>query len=71
MASCDEIDYVAWQDMNELPNNLFPKLIDASDEEDETDVESGADDDLEKEVKYFYANLFSKFIFKYFLNCLK
>uniref|UniRef100_A0AC35TKR9 Amiloride-sensitive sodium channel subunit beta n=1 Tax=Rhabditophanes sp. KR3021 TaxID=114890 RepID=A0AC35TKR9_9BILA len=38
-ASCETIDYIAWQDMNELPNNIFPKLIDTDEEEDEQDVD--------------------------------
>uniref|UniRef100_A0A914QV20 Uncharacterized protein n=1 Tax=Panagrolaimus davidi TaxID=227884 RepID=A0A914QV20_9BILA len=48
MANCDEIDYTAWQDMNELPNNIFPKLIDTVDEEDEEEVddEENIDDEL-------------------------
>jgi len=48
MANCNEIDYIAWQDMNELPNNIFPKLIDFEDEEDESDVdeEENIDDEL-------------------------
>uniref|UniRef100_A0A914E563 Uncharacterized protein n=1 Tax=Acrobeloides nanus TaxID=290746 RepID=A0A914E563_9BILA len=51
MSSCEEIDYVAWQDMNELPNNIFPKLIDSMDDEDEMDVEaSDSDLDMDEEV---------------------
>ena len=48
MANCDEIDYTAWQDMNELPNNIFPKLIDTVDEEDESEVdeEENIDDEV-------------------------
>uniref|UniRef100_A0A0K0EY65 Degenerin-like protein (inferred by orthology to a C. elegans protein) n=1 Tax=Strongyloides venezuelensis TaxID=75913 RepID=A0A0K0EY65_STRVS len=46
-ASCQEIDYIAWQDMNELPNNIFPKLIEAEDEEDEQDIE-----DIETEDEF-------------------
>uniref|UniRef100_A0A0N4ZBV4 Amiloride-sensitive sodium channel n=1 Tax=Parastrongyloides trichosuri TaxID=131310 RepID=A0A0N4ZBV4_PARTI len=46
-ASCEEIDYIAWQDMNELPNNIFPKLIEAEDEEDEQDI-----DDTESEDEF-------------------
>lgn len=48
MANCDEIDYTAWQDMNELPNNIFPKLIDTVDEEDEEEVdeEENIDDEV-------------------------
>uniref|UniRef100_A0A0K0E1Y9 Amiloride-sensitive sodium channel subunit beta n=1 Tax=Strongyloides stercoralis TaxID=6248 RepID=A0A0K0E1Y9_STRER len=44
-ASCEEIDYIAWQDMNELPNNIFPKLIEAEDEEDEQDIDDSDSED--------------------------
>ncbi|CEF59869.1 Na+ channel, amiloride-sensitive family-containing protein [Strongyloides ratti] len=44
-ASCEEIDYIAWQDMNELPNNIFPKLIKAEDEEDEQDIDDSDSED--------------------------
>uniref|UniRef100_A0A7E4W0Y6 Sodium channel protein Nach n=1 Tax=Panagrellus redivivus TaxID=6233 RepID=A0A7E4W0Y6_PANRE len=49
MANCDEIDYIAWQDLNELPDHIFPKLIDHNDDEDE--------DDAENELDGLYADL--------------
>uniref|UniRef100_A0A915PBC6 Uncharacterized protein n=1 Tax=Meloidogyne floridensis TaxID=298350 RepID=A0A915PBC6_9BILA len=38
---CESVDYTAWQDMNELPSNIFPKLIsDWNVDEDEEDNEN-------------------------------
>ncbi|CAB3405011.1 unnamed protein product [Caenorhabditis bovis] len=36
---CKTIDYTAWQDMNRLPLNIMPALIQEQEEEDEDDVE--------------------------------
>ncbi|CAK5016206.1 unnamed protein product [Meloidogyne enterolobii] len=37
----ESVDYTAWQDMNELPSNIFPKLIsDWNVDEDEEDNEN-------------------------------
>uniref|UniRef100_A0A1I7RP83 Amiloride-sensitive sodium channel n=1 Tax=Bursaphelenchus xylophilus TaxID=6326 RepID=A0A1I7RP83_BURXY len=52
---CDEIDYIAWQDMNELPMNIFPKIIDtesndSSEEEDDDDVEVEDEDTYPAEI---------------------
>ncbi|KAI1728550.1 amiloride-sensitive sodium channel domain-containing protein [Ditylenchus destructor] len=50
-APCDEVDYTAWQDMNELPSNIFPKLIDSNDDDDteDEDLNEEVDDDLDQE----------------------
>ncbi|KAI1726695.1 diacylglycerol kinase accessory domain-containing protein [Ditylenchus destructor] len=50
-APCDEVDYTAWQDMNELPSNIFPKLIDSNDDDDTEDegLNEEVDDDLDQE----------------------
>lgn len=45
---CDQIDYIAWQDMNELSSNIFPKLTDTERLED-LDLEDEDDDDMETE----------------------
>uniref|UniRef100_A0A915AJV3 Uncharacterized protein n=1 Tax=Parascaris univalens TaxID=6257 RepID=A0A915AJV3_PARUN len=47
---CEQIDYIAWQDMNLLPNSIFPSLIDTAEEEDIDDVID--DYDNEEESKY-------------------
>uniref|UniRef100_A0A915ES58 Uncharacterized protein n=1 Tax=Ditylenchus dipsaci TaxID=166011 RepID=A0A915ES58_9BILA len=53
-APCDEIDYTAWQDMNELPSNIFPRIIDSNDDDDdsEDDLNDG-DDDLDLDQEHF------------------
>uniref|UniRef100_A0A1I7X4S2 RING-type domain-containing protein n=1 Tax=Heterorhabditis bacteriophora TaxID=37862 RepID=A0A1I7X4S2_HETBA len=43
---CEVIDYTAWQDMNRLPMNLMPTLIEEYEEEDEHDV---GQEDIEEE----------------------
>ncbi|PAV76092.1 hypothetical protein WR25_22865 isoform A [Diploscapter pachys] len=35
---CEAIDYTAWQDMNRLPTNIMPSVIEEQENEDETDV---------------------------------
>jgi hypothetical protein len=40
---CEEIDYLAWQNMNLLPSNIFPALIDTEEQEDEGDVAEEVD----------------------------
>jgi hypothetical protein len=35
----ESIDYTAWQDMTELPANIFPKLISEGPKDDEGDSE--------------------------------
>lgn len=30
LSPCQQIDYTAWQDINELPDNIFPKLIESN-----------------------------------------
>ncbi|VDN05763.1 unnamed protein product, partial [Thelazia callipaeda] len=47
---CDEVDYTAWQDMTLLPNNIFPSLIDTTEEEDVEDVID--DYDTENELNF-------------------
>lgn len=47
---CEQIDYIAWQDMNLLPNSIFPSLIDTAEEEDVDDVID--DYDNEEEVSF-------------------
>jgi hypothetical protein len=46
---CEQIDYIAWQDMNELPGNIFPKImeIDSSlfDQKEELSSESEDEDE--------------------------
>lgn len=43
---CDHIDYTAWQDMNELPSNILPKLIDTGDEEEDTESEEEPEEEV-------------------------
>ncbi|KAK6736511.1 hypothetical protein RB195_019286 [Necator americanus] len=45
---CESVDYTPWQDLNRLPQNLMPALIEGHEEEDESDVEQ---DDMEEEVR--------------------
>ncbi|VDM43418.1 unnamed protein product [Toxocara canis] len=47
---CEQIDYIAWQDMNLLPSSIFPSLIDTAEEEDIDDVID--DYDSEEESNY-------------------
>jgi hypothetical protein len=44
---CEQIDYIAWQDMNELSSNIFPKIMDTTvtPDEDNQDISSEADDE--------------------------
>eukprot|EP00080_Pristionchus_pacificus_P011112 PDM71132.1 del-10 [Pristionchus pacificus] len=44
---CETVQFTAWQDMNRLPRNLMPPLIEEGEEEDEGDVE---EEDIENEV---------------------
>ncbi|KAI6240504.1 hypothetical protein M3Y99_00444800 [Aphelenchoides fujianensis] len=58
---CEQIDYIAWQDMNELPNNIFPKIMENTDthfdhnqelsEEDEEEDDDAYPDELEAQFK--------------------
>ncbi|GMT15061.1 hypothetical protein PFISCL1PPCAC_6358, partial [Pristionchus fissidentatus] len=43
---CETVQFTGWQDMNSLPRNLMPPLIEDGEEEDEMDVE---EEDIEKE----------------------
>ncbi|CAI4223169.1 unnamed protein product [Auanema sp. JU1783] len=43
---CQVIDYTAWQDMNRMPSNLMPTLIEEHEEEDESDV---AQEDIDED----------------------
>jgi hypothetical protein len=43
----ESIDYTAWQDMTELPANIFPKLISerhGEDDEDESDERDSSEE---------------------------
>uniref|UniRef100_A0A0M3JVQ8 Degenerin-like protein (inferred by orthology to a C. elegans protein) n=1 Tax=Anisakis simplex TaxID=6269 RepID=A0A0M3JVQ8_ANISI len=42
---CEQIDYIAWQDMNLLPSSIFPSLIDTAEEEDVDDVLDNEDEE--------------------------
>ncbi|CAP23898.1 Protein CBG02656 [Caenorhabditis briggsae] len=46
---CKSIDYTAWQDMNRLPQNLMPALIEEQEEDDEDDVEQ---EELDENVSF-------------------
>lgn len=46
---CQTIDYTAWQDMNRLPQNLMPALIEEQEEEDEDDVEQ---EELDENISF-------------------
>ncbi|CAJ0931881.1 unnamed protein product, partial [Mesorhabditis belari] len=48
---CESIDYTAWQDMNRLPINIMPPVIDEDEEEDEQDVVD--EDAIDKAVQQF------------------
>ena len=43
---CQVIDYMAWQDMNRMPTNIMPTVIEDAEEEDEYEV---LQDDIEEE----------------------
>ncbi|GMR36914.1 hypothetical protein PMAYCL1PPCAC_07109, partial [Pristionchus mayeri] len=45
---CETVQFTAWQDMNRLPRNLMPPLIEEGEEEDEGDVE---EEDIENEFR--------------------
>jgi hypothetical protein len=49
---CEQIDYIAWQDMNELPNNIFPKIMDSISFDQKEELSSESDDD-DEEVSIF------------------
>ncbi|VDN53148.1 unnamed protein product [Dracunculus medinensis] len=38
LPACSNVDFIAWQDMNLLPNNILPNLIDTEEEEDVDDM---------------------------------
>ncbi|KAL3118557.1 hypothetical protein niasHT_000322 [Heterodera trifolii] len=42
---CESIDYTAWQDMNELPTNIFPRIISFGNENEEETAELGEEDE--------------------------
>uniref|UniRef100_A0A914H202 Amiloride-sensitive sodium channel n=1 Tax=Globodera rostochiensis TaxID=31243 RepID=A0A914H202_GLORO len=46
---CESIDYTAWQDMNELPANIFPRIISFgnNDEEDDDEANDSGEEDEE------------------------
>uniref|UniRef100_A0A1I7ZEP0 Amiloride-sensitive sodium channel subunit alpha n=1 Tax=Steinernema glaseri TaxID=37863 RepID=A0A1I7ZEP0_9BILA len=46
-ASCEQMDYIAWQDMNLLPNNIFPSLIETAEDEDTSFSDMSGDIDEE------------------------
>ncbi|CAL2032429.1 unnamed protein product [Caenorhabditis brenneri] len=46
---CKSIDYTAWQDMNRLPQNLMPALIEEQEEDDEDDVDN---EELDENVSF-------------------
>ncbi|KAK6047617.1 hypothetical protein COOONC_14878, partial [Cooperia oncophora] len=46
LPSCESVDYIAWQDMNILPQHLMPALIEGHEEDDEEEVEQ---DDIEED----------------------
>ncbi|KAK0396101.1 hypothetical protein QR680_001564 [Steinernema hermaphroditum] len=46
-ASCEQMDYIAWQDMNLLPSNIFPSLIETAEDEDASDMDVSGDIDEE------------------------
>ncbi|CAM6031938.1 unnamed protein product, partial [Sphagnum compactum] len=56
LAPCEEIDYTAWQDMNELAGNIFPKLIDANPDGDQEEPNEGEieneNDELEEQEHF-------------------
>ncbi|CAJ0563903.1 unnamed protein product, partial [Mesorhabditis spiculigera] len=45
---CESIDYTAWQDMNRLPTNIMPPVIDEDEEEDEQDVIEDEDEEIDR-----------------------
>ncbi|KAK6011720.1 hypothetical protein OSTOST_23184, partial [Ostertagia ostertagi] len=47
LPNCESVDYIAWQDMNILPQHLMPALIEGHEEDDEEEVEQ---DDIEEDV---------------------
>ncbi|WKX96715.1 hypothetical protein Q1695_012841 [Nippostrongylus brasiliensis] len=46
LPACESVEYIAWQDMNVLPQHLMPALIEGHEEDDEEDVEQ---DDIEED----------------------
>lgn len=48
---CEQIDYIAWQDMNELPGNIFPKIMEIDSSFDQNQELSSESDDEEEDVK--------------------
>lgn len=54
LPACSNVDFIAWQDMNLLPNNILPNLIDTEEEEDVDDV----NDDFDTEYEACYKNHF-------------
>ncbi|XGW08417.1 hypothetical protein V3C99_011052 [Haemonchus contortus] len=46
LPNCESVDYIAWQDMNILPQHLMPALIEGHEEDDEEEVEQ---DDIEED----------------------
>lgn len=49
---CDQVDFIAWQDISLLPNNIFPTIDDSEDEGDTEDTILNYDSDIDSEVRY-------------------
>lgn len=47
---CEQIDYIAWQDMNELPSNIFPKIMESDSSFEQKQEVSSESDDEDEEV---------------------
>lgn len=47
---CEQIDYIAWQDMNELPGNIFPKIMESDTSFEQNQELSSESDDEEEDV---------------------
>ncbi|VDM62301.1 unnamed protein product [Angiostrongylus costaricensis] len=53
LPSCESVEYIAMQDLNRLPQNLMPALIEGSEQEDEDEVDQ---DEIDEDVSYIKRN---------------
>ncbi|KJH44446.1 Amiloride-sensitive sodium channel [Dictyocaulus viviparus] len=55
---CESVEYIAMQDMNRLPQNLMPALIEGNEEDDEDDVDQEEiDEDVRTSTELFNVEL--------------